>query len=271
MESQLVKQRRVLACRPKEQNESWRKLLKARKLQTICIPLMLISPLESIESKQKIKNRVLSLDNYFCVIFVSQNAVNFGLDWIEDFWPQLPSGMTFYAIGAKTGAILAERCERTFPDAFVEIKFAPASMDSASLLAMSDLQNISGEKIMLCKGVGGRTMIQQALTSRGAQVEVCELYQRELPADAAALFAALELDKSIDIFPVFSGETLTNLHQALANNTYREITQIPLIVPGERVAALAKELGYENVHVAENATETCMMSTLLCLLNENVQ
>src|SRR5262245_17617389 len=68
-------------------------------------PLMELHGLPHISAAQR--QLLLGLDRYQHVVFISTNAVSFGMALVEDFWPQLPVGLHWYAVGAATGASLA--------------------------------------------------------------------------------------------------------------------------------------------------------------------
>ena len=63
-----------------------------------------------------------------------------------------------------------------------------------------------------------------------------------------------------DIITVSSNEGLQNLFDLAANSS--DLVRQPLIVPGERALALAKTLGFSNIHVAENATDRAFLEAL---------
>jgi len=50
--------------------------------------------------------------------------------------------------------------------------------DSEHFLAHAEMQNVEGEKIALIKGLGGRTLIKETLSERGANVAEINIYQR---------------------------------------------------------------------------------------------
>lgn len=231
-------------------------------MQVLDIPLLEISEVETARNKQAIKNVILNLDNYDFLIFVSQNAVKHAFEWIEDFWPQLPEQQILFAIGAKTAATVRELCDKRYSLTAEQLITAKGSMNSEALLAHDCLQNVQGKKILIFKGLKGRKELAQTLTSRGAQIEYCELYERSFPKEALESFTKARLDKDVDIFAVFSGESLANLARAIELNEYAAKKEIPLVVPGPRVEELARSLNFQTVLVAENASEESMWQTI---------
>lgn len=257
--------RRVLACRPQQQNATWVVFLQEQGLDVLDIPLLQIADIETAANKQAVKEIILKLDAFDYLIFVSQNAVRHAFEWIDDFWPELPEQQLMFAIGSKTAAAIADICKNYYPSSSINLVANQTAMNSEALLEHELMRAPEGKKILIFKGAGGRKFLEQNLRSRGAEVSTCSLYERSLPDEAVDSFTNLELDKARDIFVVFSGETLNNLDTALEGNAYPDKKTIPLVVPGERVAELAKNLGFENIHTAENASETSMWHTLASL------
>ena len=127
--------RRILASRPVDQNIPWQLKLQQAGFAVLDIPLMEIARLTDHESVQKIKNHIVQLDRYDGVILVSQNAVAAAFDWIEDYWPQLPIGIRFYAVGTKTAEVIEQRVARLEGFLSGQTIFAEGAMDSEALLA----------------------------------------------------------------------------------------------------------------------------------------
>ena len=140
-------QRLVWATRPAHQNAAWQTQLSALGPEVIALPLLDIVPLAGDDETQRIKQHVLKLDEYQHVLFVSQNAVAEAFRWFEDYWPQLPVGIHYYGVGAKTAKAIA---------AFgVPVLEAGAAMNSEALLALPELKDVQDSKILICRGQGG--------------------------------------------------------------------------------------------------------------------
>lgn len=246
---------RVLASRPEEQNSPWCAQLHAAGFAVLPLPLLAIEPLTGEAEQQRIKQCILDFDQYHAVVFVSQNAVEHTWRWLDRYWPQMPVGLRLYAIGEQTAA-----CVRGHMDG--EIAAARQAMNSEELLAHPDLQDVAGRKILICRGQGGRTTLAETLSGRGAKVSHCELYRRALPPSAATALAAETFAPDRDLLTVFSGETLDNLLLA-SGQAGHNLRPLPLLVPGDRVAAQARAAGFQTVIPARNATSKAMLDALI--------
>ena len=260
--------RRVLASRPAAQNSHWRQLLLQAGFGVLDIPMMEIAELTDDESVQRIKSRILQLDLYDGVIFVSQNAVAAAFDWIEDYWPQLPAGIRFYAVGKKTAEVIEQRVARLDGFAAGRTIYAEGAMDSEALLAQLMQHGDPGNrKFLICRGAGGRPVLGEELTRKGAQVDFCELYRRQLPAGAAEKISQISFDATHDVLTVFSGETLDNLVAVFKSAKMPVWRDIPIVVPGKRVAENARA-NFERIIIAENATDEAMLNALVTFVRE---
>lgn len=245
---------RIWATRPSAHNSAWATQLKDIGFGVFPFPLLVIQPLDDADSQQAIKSLVLDFDQFNKVIFVSQNAVQHGFNWLHDYWPQLPVGVEYYAVGTKTAqALKAEGVNSQ----------VAAGMTSEALLALDSMTDVWGQKILICRGRGGLPKLGESLHQRGAMVRYLELYERLMPADAQTRLAVeLPTLPPSDLLVAFSGETLHNLVTLFQNHPSAPWGN-PLLVPGKRVEELAVKLGFAQVICAANACEQSMLDSLL--------
>lgn len=244
---------RVLATRPLAQNEQWEASLQAQGFYTVAAPLLAIEPVHEAGAVQAVKNLILDFDHFDKVIFVSQNAVREAFAWLHNYWPQLPMGIEYFAVGKKTADdVLAGG---------IDVIAAHGAMNSDELLALPQMQNVWSQKVLIFRGQGGLPRLGEVLHERGAIVRYCELYQRQMPSEVAAHYQQLLPFSTNDIIPLFSGETLQNFVAVLDANGVTERT-MPIVVPGKRVAQLAEALGFERVHMAANASTQEMLKAV---------
>lgn len=247
----------VLLCRPEQANTRLQDKIVAAGGRCLHIPCMEIAQLEEAAAIAAIKAGVMNLDQYAFVIFISQNAVKYAEPWIDQYWPQLPMGQQYLAIGAATAAAARGM-------AFTELSSAEGAMDSEALLELKQLQDLSDKKVLIFRGKGGREQLAQTLSQRGAKVDYCELYRRIRPATLSAALAGSQFSDlpGRKVILVHSGESLENLHHGIEEAGLGAWLSYRLICPSLRVAEMAKSLGFKQVLVASNAGEPAMLEAL---------
>lgn len=255
----------IVIGRPLAQGRLWQQDLQRRGAHTHLLPVMEIVPLAEPAQQEAIKARVMALAEYDKVVFVSRNAVQHAMEWVDQYWPQLPVGIEYFAVGSAT----AESARQWG----LTIEAAGEAMNSEAMLELPGLQDVRDKKILIFRGLGGRNFFSQQLRQRGARVDFCELYERVIPGEAEDYLqqvrAAWE-NRGSDrqwVLALHSGESLQNLTRLLLEKggptLCRELQEQALcLVPGERVEKLARELGFQKVLVALNATDDEMAQTL---------
>ncbi len=201
-----------------------------------------------------IESCIDSLQQYQRLIFISGNAVHFGMQVILEGGQRLPQGIIVYAIGQATAKLLE--------DFGLTAICAGAEMTSESLLALESLQQVKGQRILIVKGDGGRTTLRDTLGSRGAEVDELACYQRKCPQLPLGDLAAKIAQWNIDVILLTSGEGFCNMLTLLSPDETIKLYTKPLIVPSTRVAQMARNAGFTAVHEAKNATNTAMLEML---------
>ena len=251
---------RVIVTRPEHQAEPLCRRLSELGADVCRWPLLQIEAIDTAEpGYQALKNIFLDLDNYHSVIFVSANAARFGHDWIDQYWPQLPLGINWLAVGSATAGELQRLG--------IDCQAAQGKMDSEALLALAQLQRVDGERVLICRGQGGRDKLAQTLIQRGARVELAELYRRRSPSYSAAEIESIIYKSSASAMLVSSGEALSNLISLNQSSTAsgNRLADTLLVVPSQRVAELAKQNNFNHIRVAANATDGAMIDVLMDL------
>jgi uroporphyrinogen-III synthase len=193
------------------------------------------------------------INEFDIAIFISPTAVEKTLEFIGE----LPAGIRVSAIGSRTATTLQSRG--------LNIDIVPGGHDSEALLAHPRLQadQISGKKIVIFRGEGGRELLRNTLQARGAEVCCADMYQRTPPVSARLLDHYLA---ETDIIAVSSNEGLQNLYELVTNK--ESITRHVLVVPGERAFTLATALEFGKIIVAENATDEACLNAIKYAVSE---
>ena len=239
----------ILVTRPQGQAEQLQHSLEQRGHRVWHQPLLVLEPIPEPATAQR--QCLLELDRYRHVIFVSANAVHYGMAWIADFWPQPPVGINWYAIGKATAELLGSYG--------VPVTAPGDEMSSEGLLAQPSLASIDGERVLIVRGEGGRTLLGDELVARGARVDALPCYRRKCPELSPGALAARLVNSGIQLILISSGEGLANLQALLTPRETTKFKHIALLVPSQRVADQAAELGFDQVMVADNASDAAML------------
>jgi len=185
------------------------------------------------------------------VIFISANAVAFGMPYIATQLRE--SDAVILAVG--------ERTARAVADWGLEAAI-PEQPDSEGLLAMPELQSIGGQRVVIVKGEGGRSLLATQLGALGAHVDALICYRRIYPsAEEVALYERLK-DLDSLIFQANSGETLSHLSDLLDLPANSSMARWPVIVPSRRVAMLAEGRGWKRIITARDASDAALIEAL---------
>lgn len=229
----------VLVTRPMHQAQHLCSLIEAEGARTILFPVLEI---QDPQDNSAVLNLVNRLDEFDIAIFISANAVTKAMDLVlpRRDWP---CHLKIAVVGTRTAAALQEYGLTV--DICPEEKF-----NSESLLALAEMRNVAGKKIVIFRGEGGRELLADTLRQRGADIEYAEVYRRSKPVDtpehcAPKLEQILAIHR-VDVIVVTSNESLRNLWEIAGPSGQQQLLQMPLAVISPRTAALAQELGFKH-------------------------
>ncbi len=238
---------RVLVTRPAHQAGPLCELIAQAGGKAVAYPVLAIA---GPQSPHAVRDTVKRLGHYHIAIFVSPNAVAYGLDFMQESGP-LPAGLILACVGKGSADKLQAHLGRP-PDVVPQGRF-----DSETLLAHPALQGVKDTRILIVRGDGGREMLAQTLRRRGAQVDYLEVYRRTLPEPVPPW------PQPIDIITLTSSEGLKNLYRMAGAEHRQQLLSLPLVVVSQRTAALARELGFRQaVTVADNASDQALLEAV---------
>ncbi len=229
---------RILLTRPLPELEPLGSRLAALGFEPIKVPLIEIQPLDE-EARRAQLHQLIAGAPPDLVICVSRNAVLWGVPLLLASYPQLAADALWFGLGEGTAAQL-----RSF---HIQARVSERGSDSEALLDLPELQQLTDKRVLYLVGEGGRQHIEAGLLERGGRVARWEVYRRRPDQSAAAALA--KLNASPDLLTAMSGDTLAALHRALPAADQSAWLQGRLLVPSERVAALARDLGFRQVVV----------------------
>jgi uroporphyrinogen-III synthase len=261
---------KIVVTRPRDQAVQ----LARRIEQAGGIPLLFpLLDITAVQDTKTLHEQIARLGQFNLAIFISPNAVHYGIAAIRAAGASLsPDGTTSHSTrlpnnasqvagynpspasgrGELKIATVGQSSAKALRESGISNVIAPTEhFDSEGLLALPELQNVAGWRVMIFRGDGGRELLGDTLKARGATVEYATCYQRSKPQqDAGALLSAVP-----DAITVTSSEALGYLWQMLDSKSQQVIRDIPLFVPHARIAGLAREQGWLQVQLTASGDD----------------
>ena len=179
------------------------------------------------------------LDRYDIAIFVSANAVEFGAP-APGLWP---AHLVTYAPGPGTAEALAAA---GIPNAQVPV----TSLDSEGLLELPSLADVTGKRIVIFRGEGGREFLGNTLRARGASVDHAPCYRRVAPQSGADGLVEAMREGRAHALTLTSSEGLDNLIAAIGPAGCDLVARLPVFAAHPRIAERAREHGLRAIETA---------------------
>ncbi len=242
----------VVVTRPAHQADELCHAIEQLNGVAVRFPVIEIFPPTDIAA---LKTQLQNLEQFQLAIFISANAVSMTVDLLNSHQPW-PSNVDIAAVGLATQkALIADGLHVTHR--------APKPFNSEALLSLARLQTLSGQRVMIFRGKGGRELLADTLRDRGANVEYAECYQRKIATtDVSHLYQLWDEGGSMPIV-VTSNEGIKNLQAMVDDEHQAALLSSPLIVVSRRVGAMAKTLGFrQKPWVAEAASHDAILDAI---------
>ncbi len=237
--------RGIVVTRPVHQSEHLITLLNDAGALPLLFPTIAILPPSDTQPLQAVTD---TLDQFDLAVFVSPNAADRAMQFILARHA-VPSHLKLAAIGRAS----ARQLER---HGAINV-IAPARFDSEALLALPELRDVAGKRIVIFRGESGRELLGDTLTSRGAAVEHVACYRRVCAdSDPQPLLSAWQV-KRLHAYTATSSESVRNLLQ-LSGDARQSLQDTPLFVTHPRIEQSAIALNIKNVILTDQGDEGLM-------------
>jgi uroporphyrinogen-III synthase len=244
----------VLVTRPELQAMPLCRLLEAQGAFAVRMPAIDIRP---SGDRDALRASMGALQNFDVIIFQSANAVRYGAALLDQ-----RRDLNLAAVGPATLRALNQSGYR--------VSIVPtAGFDSEGLLAHPRLQTLSGQRVLIFRGVGGRELLEQVLEQRGATVTACAVYERHrsIP-DEASLTAVGQLLSSgaLHVITATSVEIAASLLAmgAAKPAVLGALASLHWLLPSQRLVAEVQSLGLRApLVVAESAEDQALVDALV--------
>jgi uroporphyrinogen-III synthase len=243
---------KIVVTRPRDQALKLAQAIEQAGGIPLLRPLLEILP---VQDGQTLNAQVLRLSETDLAIFISPNAVRYGMEAIRatltPFRGRDSAGEGGLMPPAMKVASPGPGTTKALNELGVHGVIVPTvQFDSEGLLALPDLQSVAGWRVMIFRGDGGRELLGDALKARGAVVEYVTCYRRgKSQLDVGELSTA-------DAIIVTSSEALEYLCRIAQGAIYN----LPLFVPHPRIAELARVLGWRDIHLTDTGDEGVLLA-----------
>ncbi|SFU50204.1 uroporphyrinogen-III synthase [Xenorhabdus koppenhoeferi] len=243
----------ILITRPAPSGEELVKRLQTVGKIAFSVPLIEIYPGADLPLLSQ-KMQWLSAGDL--VFLLSKNAVHYANEQLiqeDQLWPDK---LSYYGIGKSTSLLFQRQTG-------LKIFWSEKGETSEDLLQLPSLQQMSNKKVLLLRGNGGREVITSTLRIRGGDVDYCECYSRQPVKYHAANFSRHWQQYGIKTIVVTSGEMLQLLYNLVTDRDGKAwLLGCCLIVVSERLADIARSLGWQVIKVAKSADNDALMQAL---------
>jgi uroporphyrinogen-III synthase len=228
--------RHIVVTRPAGQATHLAEALVALGAKPVLFPVLEIFDVEDSAPLLEAAGR---LDQFDWAAFVSPNAVEKALKIIlaRRKWP---AHLRVATVGRSSELALAAF-------GLTGVTAPQERFDSEALVALPELQDVAGKKVLIFRGDGGRELLGDTLKERGAGVEYLTCYRRGKPALDAAPLLKLWNDGHLDAITVTSSEGLRNLVDMVGKLGQAWLRKTPVFVPHARIAEQARTLGLHEI------------------------
>lgn len=237
---------RVLVTRPENQAESFCDLIQAAGMRPIRIPTLSIEPLDEPVPQN-------ALDRCDLAIFISANAVEFSLGRHPI---EVPDSCQLAAVGPSSAAALNQygHAARWTPE---------KDYSSNGLLALPALNHVSGKQIIIFRGVGGKPLLGDTLTRRGATVRYIECYRRRRPDENQKALQSVLTNNEIDVVTLTSRACLDNLWALVDPPARENLRALPVVLISDQIEPVARSLGFRHAPIiAAECSDAGMIAAL---------
>ncbi|MCS5592735.1 MAG: uroporphyrinogen-III synthase [Gammaproteobacteria bacterium] len=195
--------------------------------------------------------------HYDAVIFISANAVEYGVDMLKTLNLK---GAQIFAVGGATAKCIVQQ-------GFKVDAFPQNNASSEALLALEAVAQLKNQRILIFRGKGGRETLKEGLSKQNNQIEYVEVYERvECKATQLHRDSLLRLSNNQDfIITITSVESLSammNLIREVDINLLNKLLKAPLITLSDRIGVFAKSVDFSQIYVAEEPNDSAIVAKI---------
>ena len=225
---------RVLTTRPAHQSAELLAGLRALGAEADNLPTIEIMRITAN------KAQLQRVAGYHLVIFISGNAVSYGLAALADVGLPHENLPPAVAIGRSTARQLEQA-------GVAEVAY-PAQPNSEAVCEMPVVKALPrAGKVLVFRGRGGKEVLARSLRARDLTVDYVEVYERRKPLESAAnSFATAFSASAPDLILVTSRDSLQNLYRLTNAEQRRLLLHTQIVIGSPSMSDLHSELGFDK-------------------------
>ncbi|QKJ89156.1 Uroporphyrinogen-III synthase [Paramixta manurensis] len=243
----------ILVTRPSPAAEELVTRLRTLGLVAWSFPLIEFTPGRELD---RLPGQLAALQPADLVFALSQHVIHYAQPLLQQAGLTWPASLNYYAIGRSTALALHTASG-------LAVEYPHESETSEILIQLPALRRVKGKRALILRGNGGRELLGHTLRERGAEVLFLECYQRCAKHYDGFIEGRRWRERGIETLVVTSGEMLQQLYSLFPAIDREEwLLRCRLVVVSERLATLARELGWRNILVADGADNDALLRAL---------
>lgn len=247
----------VLVTRPDERGKELADMLNKAGVASIHLPFFSINAGRELND---LPNKYHQLKSGDYVFAVSRNAVHYANKTLRNTGFAWRKELNYFAVGQHSAEVFAATAE-------IAVRYPSQHEMSEGLLALPEMQQLEGKRILILRGNGGREYFAEQVKLRGAEVDIVECYQR-VPIEYDNLEQTSICQRAgISTIIVTSVEILTYLMDFVPENEHNWLRECRLITISQRIAKQAQQFGWDNIIMADRADNTSLLQAVLNITN----
>ncbi len=121
------------------------------------------------------------------------------------------------------------------------------------------LKQLKPQSVKILTTLGGRDLIKtHCMAERISYSQINTYIRKEMPIDQVGLHALYDDCKKSSVLTATSSGILLYFMSQLSNSLQAQVSSHPVVVGAQRIADLANEMGFKNIHLAANPSDQAM-------------
>ena len=143
------------------------------------------------------------------------------------------------------------------------VRYPITSENTEGVLNLPQIAELTDKNLLILRGNGGRELLREQATLRGATVETVECYQRTPINYNNEEQTSICIRSGVQTLVVTSLEILQALIEFVPENEQNWLKNCCLVTVSQRIADVAIQQGWHNVMVSAGADNQSLLNTLL--------